>query len=129
MKTRSIALAGALLLASCGAETASVERPELMPGASPFAYPISLWDAREQGETELMVHVTALGEVDSAYVHGSSGFAAFDSAALAGARALRFTPARQGDLRVPMWTRVPVRFSLDSTAAKAAAVGPDGATP
>jgi outer membrane biosynthesis protein TonB len=59
-------------------------------------------------------------------VYATSGFAAFDSAALAGAPELRFAPAKQGNLRVPMWTRLPVRFSLDSVAAKAAAVQPAG---
>jgi hypothetical protein len=29
---------------------------------------------------------------------------------------LRFTPGRKGDRRVAMWTKMPVRFTQDSTA-------------
>ena len=89
-----------------------------MPGSSPFEYPVALWDERVQGETLLLVHVTAVGDVDSAYVHTSSGVAALDSAAVAGALQLRFSPARQGNKRVPMWTKLPVRFSVDSVGAR-----------
>lgn len=92
-----------------------------MPGASPFAYPVELWDRGIEGESMLMVHVTERGAVDSAYVLTSSGFAEFDSAAVNGAHALQFTPARRGDERIAMWTRLPVRFSMDTLAA------PDGA--
>jgi TonB family protein len=113
-----------LALGGCAADAEPVEKPELMPGATPFAYPISLWDEGAQGETVLMVHVTELGGVDSAYVYGGSGYAAFDSVALTGAKALRFAPARQGTKRVPAWTRVKVPFTMDSAAAKAAESAP-----
>lgn len=88
-----------------------------MPGPSPFDYPTELWDQKLEGETLLMVHVTELGGVDSVYVVQSSGQLAFDSAALRGARQLRFSPGRQGQRRVAMWTRVPVRFNLDTAPA------------
>lgn len=94
-----------------------------MPGASPFAYPVELWDMKIEGEAMLMVRVTEVGGVDSAYVLTSSGFAEFDSAAVQGAHALRFSPGRQGQKRIAMWTRLPVRFSMDTlgTAGPAAA--------
>jgi TonB family protein len=88
-----------------------------MPNESPFEYPIDLWDRREQGETMLLVHVTETGDVDTVAVDVSSGLAAFDSAAVRGARRLRFSPARQGDRRIPAWTRVPVRFQVDTVGA------------
>jgi protein TonB len=94
-----------------------IEQPALMPGPSPFIYPVSLWDQKVTGETVLLVHVTRVGGVDSVTVSNPSGHLAFDSAALAGARKLRFVPGKRGDLPVDMWTRLPVRFYLDSTAA------------
>ena len=103
-----------LALAGCERTGDPVEQPALMPGPSPFAYPVELWDRGIQGESMLMVHVSELGIVDSAYVLTTSGFQEFDSAAARGAHALRFSPGRQGRRRVAMWTRVPVRFSLDT---------------
>jgi TonB family protein len=49
-------------------------------------------------------------------VSRSSGYSDFDSAAVNGARRLRFTPGQRGDRRIAMWTKIPVRFSRDSTA-------------
>jgi TonB family protein len=112
-------------LLACGGEEEPAENPTPMPGASPFEYPLGLWDERLEGETMLMVHVTELGRVDSAYVLVSSGFGEFDSAAVAGARRLQFSAGRRGDRRVAMWTKVPVRFALD-TLADAQAAGNDG---
>lgn len=63
-----------------------------------------------------MVHVTTAGVVDSAYVLEGADWSAFDSAALAGVRSLRFSPARQGARRIATWTRLPVRFAPDTTA-------------
>ena len=41
----------------------------------------------------------------------ASGHAAFDSAAIAGARQLRFRPATRGGKRIEVWAEVPVHFS------------------
>ena len=113
----SFCTALALVAAACSEPEPPAEPPTPMPGASPFVYPVELWDQGLEGETMLMVHVTELGQVDSAYVLESSGFEAFDSAAVDGSRRLQFSAARQGDRRVATWTRVPVRFSIDTTAA------------
>jgi periplasmic protein TonB len=87
-----------------------------MPDPSPIDYPLALWDRQVQGETELMVHVNERGNVDSVLVSKPSGWLEFDSAAVRGARRLRFTPGRMGDRPVAMWTKMPVRFARDSTA-------------
>jgi TonB family protein len=108
---RALPLLAALLLA-CGAEP-PLEEPIPLTHDSPFRYPIELWDAGIEGETLLRVRVTRTGGVDSAYVDVSSGHAQFDSAAVAGARDLRFAPARQGDKRIDAWVRFPVRFVQD----------------
>lgn len=92
-----------------------IRRPEPLVSGSPFRYPVELWDAGTEGETVLMVHITAVGEVDSAYVFRSSGHPEFDSAAVAGAYDLRFTPGRRGEERVDMWARLPVSFTRDDS--------------
>jgi TonB family protein len=122
------ALVGLLVVASCGGPEAAGEQPELIPGPSPFVYPIELWDLQIEGEATLMVRVSEVGAVDSVYVLESSGFAEFDDAARAGARSLRFSPGRQGDRRVAMWTRLPVRFALDTVPGVGLAAPPLGDT-
>ena len=107
----------ALVATACGEPEEPAEPPTPMPGASPFVYPVELWDQGLEGETMLMVHVTELGQVDSAYVLESSGFDAFDSAAVDGSRRLQFSAGRRGARRVAMWTKVPVRFAIDTTTA------------
>ncbi len=91
-----------------------VQQPTPLFEAAPFEFPMALWDRGVEGETVLMVHITPMGTVDSAYVHESSGYPQFDSAAIAGSHLLRFTPGRRGDRRVDMWARLPVRFSRTS---------------
>jgi TonB family protein len=109
--TVSVLLAGA-----CGAEEPEVEAPVPLDETSAIDYPVALWDRQVEGETEVLIHVNAYGDVDSAFVAKTSGYAEFDSAAVAGARELRFTPGRRGDRRMAMWTRIPVRFARDSSA-------------
>jgi TonB family protein len=107
------ALALLLVWAGCDPAEEPVTRPRPVSLESPFRYPVALWDAGETGETLLMIRVSEVGAVDSVYVLESSGHAAFDSAAVAGARELEFAPGRRGDDRVAMWTRLPVRFRRD----------------
>jgi len=109
-------LSGPLALSGCGEADGPVTDPVPMPDPSPIEYPVALWDRNVQGETELMIHVNEFGDVDSAVVSRTSGHEEFDSAAVNGARRLRFTPGRRGDRHVAMWTRIPVRFTQDSTA-------------
>ena len=70
-----------------------------------------LWDQDMEGETVLRVRVIDTGGVDSVEILESSGHPSFDSAAVEGARRLRFTPARQDGERIEVWAQVPVRFS------------------
>lgn len=102
---------------ACAEEEVVVQEPELIENDSPFRYPIDLWDEGTEGETIVMVRVTPTGGVDSVYVAESSGYAAFDSAAVSGARELRFVPGRRDDRRVAMWARVPVRFQTTGNGA------------
>lgn len=110
------ALAAMLPLAACEREPQPLTNPHTISVESPFHYPLDLWDRRVEGETVVMVYVTDMGAVDSVYVLEPSGEAAFDSAAVEGARNLKFAPGRRGDERIAMWARLPVRFSRpDST--------------
>ena len=106
----------ALALGACDPEPKPDTNPRTLSVESPFHYPLDLWDRRVEGETVVMVYVTDMGAVDSVYVLEPSGEAAFDSAAVEGARSLKFAPGRRGDDRIAMWARLPVRFSRpDST--------------
>jgi TonB family protein len=119
LAARSCAALGcALLLAACGGadDAGPVHEPVPMPDPTPIDYPVELWDLRVTGETEVLIHVNEFGNVDSALVSRSSGYSQFDSAAVGGARRLRFTPGRRGDRHVAMWTKIPVRFAQDSSA-------------
>ena len=112
-------LAALAVVAACGGDEPLVQ-PAPIEAPSPFRYPVSLWDSGVQGETLLQVHVSDAGVVDSARVERSSGREAFDSAAVGGAFQLQFLPAHRGGRKLPMWVKVPVRFSRDSMAADTA---------
>lgn len=101
---------------ACGSDE-PIEAPRPLTAESPFEFPLVLWDEGIEGETLLMVHVTTLGEVDSTYIKESSGYAEFDSAAVAGARSLRFAPGRKGDKRIDRWVGLPVKFTREGAAA------------
>lgn len=96
-------------------EEQAIEPPQILTDSIPFVYPLELWDHHVAGQTVVLVRVDALGVVDSVAVDSASGYPEFDSAAVKGAHKLRFIAARQGDRRLPMWTKVPVRFSRDTT--------------
>ena len=95
---------------ACGGE-AEIDQPTPLYGDVPIDYPLHMWDQDMEGETLLRVRVSDVGAVDSVEVLESSGYAAFDSAAMAGAHDLRFTPARREGKRIAVWAEVPVYFS------------------
>jgi len=100
----------AMVVLGCAPDT-QIERPAPLYGKVPIDYPLELWDQDVEGETLLRVRVTDVGRVDSVQVLESSGHPAFDSAAIAGARDLRFRPARRDGKRIVVWAQVPVTFS------------------
>jgi TonB family protein len=99
--------------------------------SSPFHYPEELWDAEVEGETTLRLFISPAGGVDSVDVERSSGYAAFDSAAVRGAADLSFEPARRGDEPVGRWILLPVRFEMpsDTSAPDTIAAAPTPADP
>lgn len=100
----------ALAALACGGD-AEIDQPTPLYGSVPIRYPLEMWDQDMEGETLLRVRVSDVGAVDSVEVLESSGYAAFDSAAVAGARDLRFRPARRDGERIDVWATVPVHFS------------------
>ena len=114
----SVCLCVSLLFAACGGQPEPITPPKQLaaPAESPFQYPEELWDAQVEGETMLRLFITEQGAVDSVRVERTSGYEAFDSAALAGGRTLRFEPARRGAEPVGAWFILPVRFDLGPAA-------------
>jgi TonB family protein len=108
--TRALGLLLAALAVGCAGDQ-EIERPAPLYGEVPIDYPLELWDQDVEGQTLLRVRVTEMGQVDSVVVMESSGHEAFDAAAIAGARTLRYRPARRNGKRIVVWAEVPVHFS------------------
>lgn len=106
-----------------GASGGSFHMPVLASERTPFRYPPEAWREGVGGETRVRIHIDRRGRVDSAYVVDSSGHAALDSAALAGARKLEYRPARQGDRPVAVWAVLPVRYPMPAEARGADTTG------
>ena len=99
-------------IVGCGSEP-EIEGPSPLSTSIPIHYPLELWDQGIEGRSVLKVRVTDLGGVDSVVILESSGHAAFDSAAVRGVRALRFTPTRRDGRAIEAWAHVPVEFSKE----------------
>jgi len=101
---------GGVAVIACAGD-GEIEQPRPLFAEIPIEYPLHMWDQDMEGETLLRVRVGDTGGVDSVQVVESSGYASFDSAAVEGARRLRFEPARKGGKRIEVWAEVPVHFS------------------
>ena len=88
------------------------ELPHMLNEALPFQYPVVEYMRQIQGNVLLRLFVDSLGLVvaDSTRIEQSSGVAALDSAALAGAPRLRFQPARRGGSTIAVAMLFPVHF-------------------
>jgi TonB family protein len=131
-------------------QSAQPGRPDVLPVMLsrdvPVRYPPALYGKKAQGNVTLRIFIDSTGRVrpESTVVAESSGEAAFDSAAVAGVKDLRFSPAqRQGapiavSILFPIYFRHPqgapvpgdsvLHRSVDSVAARANAAvqGPAG---
>jgi TonB family protein len=73
-------------------------------------YPDTLRRAGVGGTVIVFMFIEADGTVGNALVEKSSGNEALDAAALAAAREIEFTPARNNDETVPVWVAFPILF-------------------
>ena len=73
-------------------------------------YPAILRDAGIGGTVSVWLRIDERGGVLETRIERTSGYEAFDEAALGVARSMRFSPAWNRDRRVPVWVAVPVRF-------------------
>jgi TonB family protein len=73
-------------------------------------YPAILRDAGIGGTVGVWLRIDERGGVLETRLDRSSGYDAFDEAALGVGRAMRFSPAMNRDRRVPVWVSVPIRF-------------------
>lgn len=93
---------------------AALEGPRPLFEESPVEYPADMWDRDVEGSTLVRVLVSEEGAVDSVLVVESSGHPSLDSAAVRGARDMRFAPALKGGEPLRVWTRLPVHFLKDT---------------
>jgi protein TonB len=95
-----------------GERGSAFHMPTLLNEQLPFEYPQEAWANRIGGETVLRIRISDAGAVDSVSIEQTSGNHGLDSAAVAGARELRYRPARQGERPVPVWATLPVRYPM-----------------
>jgi len=120
--TCSIALVAGLA-AACGGDRGATEHPparvprpdelpSLVTGELPFKYPPSLYARRVQGNVLLKLFIDRDGRVvaDSTRIDRPSGYPELDSAAVTGARALRFVPAKVGGEPIATTVLFPLFF-------------------
>ena len=97
---------------SCTGES-DIENPSPLSVSIPIEYPLEMWDQGIEGHCILKVRVTNSGDVDSVIILESSGHIAFDSSAIQGAKAMKFSPARRNGENIEVWAQVPVHFSKE----------------
>jgi TonB family protein len=124
----SAALAATAALTSCGdrsvgtvalgehqpasVESTADQSPVAINPVTPMTYPPALLEQGIEGRVLLRLFVDAQGTLipDSTRVAESSGYPALDSAALAGSRELRFSPALRNGRAVSAPFLQPVHF-------------------
>lgn len=122
MKVRGWLILG-LAVSACGGDEAPQSTPSAVPppeletpvavnADAPVSYPPALYDQRIEGDVQLRLFVDSTGAVvpESTRVLESSGYPALDSAALAGARDLRYAPAKRRGIPVATSFVQPVQF-------------------
>ncbi len=93
-------------------ESTADEAPVALNAVSPMQYPRALLEQGIEGRVLLRLYVDSAGSLlpDSTRIAESSGYPALDSAALAGAPALKFSPALRRGRPVAAPFLQPVHF-------------------
>lgn len=77
-------------------------------------YPPLMRDAGLGGTVMMWVFIDAQGSVKKVLVKESSGMVPLDSAAAKVSSAMRFSPAQNRDIKVPVWVALPIQFTVIS---------------
>jgi TonB family protein len=98
---------------------------------SPIQYPPRLYDQKVEGDVILRLFVDSAGRLvpESSRVAESSNYPTLDSAALSGARKLRFAPARRHGLAIATSFLQPVEFRHPQAGGAVSRGGPDTTRP
>jgi TonB family protein len=107
------------------------EPPVALNSDSPIQYPPRLYDQKVEGDVMLRLFVDSVGRLlpESSRVAESSGYPALDSAALTGARKLRFAPARRHGLSIATAFLQPVEFRHPQASGAVSKGEPDTSRP
>jgi TonB family protein len=86
-------------------------RPSYVDNPKPI-YPQEAKEKGYEGEVVLRVEVLANGRVGQIEIKKSSGYELLDRSALTAVKQWRFIPAKKGDVAIPLWVNIPVKFQL-----------------
>ena len=75
-------------------------------------YPLEAREKGYQGEVLLRVEVLPSGRVGQVEVKKPSGYEVLDQSALVAVKKWKFIPARKGEIAIPVWVNIPIRFQL-----------------
>ena len=86
-------------------------RPRYAENPKPI-YPLEAREKGHEGEVVLRVEVLINGRVGQIEIKKSSGYELLDHSALTTVKQWRFIPAKKGDVAIPLWVNIPVKFQL-----------------
>jgi len=89
----------------------SVSHPRHAENPKPL-YPLEAREKGYKGEVLLKVEVLSNGLVGQIEVKKSSGHEMLDQSALSTVKKWKFIPAKRGEVTIPAWVNIPVRFEL-----------------
>jgi TonB family protein len=75
-------------------------------------YPLEAREKGYEGEVLLKVEVLSNGQVGQVEVKRSSGYEMLDESALTTVKQWKFIPARRGEVAIPVWVNIPIKFQL-----------------
>jgi TonB family protein len=86
-------------------------RPRYAENPKPI-YPQEAREKGYEGEVVLRAEVLSNGRVGQIEVRKSSGYELLDHSALTTVKQWRFIPAKKGDIAIPLWVNIPIKFQL-----------------
>jgi TonB family protein len=89
----------------------SGDRPRYADNPKPI-YPKEARDKGYEGEVVLRVEILINGRVGHIEIKTSSGYELLDHSALTAVRKWRFIPGKKGDVAIPLWVNIPIKFQL-----------------